>query len=285
MATTTEPLDDAQIRTLADKYRISLEVRSAAGTIGSRAGRETGASVEIQDFRDYVPGDDPRRIDWLAYGRTDRLVVRLFREEVSPFFDVLVDTSESMVIPDGRKAALSQELCSWLYHSAHNEGIAVRLFSAGEQVRRVEEPGHIRFDQPESALFAAPGRASASLRRASVRLLLSDFMDPADPASVLRPLASGCTSLVVVHLLGPWEADPDAQGPAVLHCTETDRRADIDLDAKAVGRYRRRLEALKDAIRDECFKCGGLYLQVVADRDLEQVLKEDFLEAGLLEAY
>jgi len=283
--TVAKALNEADLRELALRYRISPEVRSAAGIVGLKQGRESGASVEIQDYRDYVPGDDPRRIDWLAYGRTDRLVVRLFREEVSPFFDVLVDTSASMAVADGRKAALSAELCGWLYHSALASGLAVRLFAAGEQLSRVAGPAEIAFDQADSVLFTDPQRATADLRRSSVRLLLTDFMHEAAPADVLRPLSAGCRALVLVQLLGPWEADPSPEGPAVLRWTERGVECDLHLDARAVRNYRRRLEAQKAAIRDEVFRCGGQLVTVVADRQLEEVLRDDFLPAGLLEVY
>lgn len=283
MASSDNQLGEAAVRALAGRYRVNLDVRSAAGTIGVQAGRETGASVEIQDFRDYVPGDDPRRIDWLAYGRTGRLVVRLFREEVSPFFDVVVDTSSSMALEDGRKRALCAELCRWLYYSSRYEGIAVRLFSGGERLERVERPEDVVFDQAESVLFSTPQRAAAALRRSSVRLLLTDFMDPADPAGVLRAFSAGCSMLVLLHLLGPWEADPRPEGPVMLAGVETGRTADLDLDRKTIAAYRRLLEAMTAAVRDEMFKCGGLYVPVVADRDLESVLRDDLLPLGLVE--
>lgn len=290
MAPTTEPAVEgaraataARIQEMAHTYRINLDATSSAGTIGLKEGRETGSSVEIQDFRDYAPGDDPRRIDWLAYGRTDRLVVRLFREEVSPFFDVVVDTSASMGIADGRKRALCTELCQWLYHSAKIQAVPVRLFAAGPELTRLEGPEQIDFDESESILFTSPTRAGAALRRASVRLLLTDFMAPADPAVVLRTLSAGCGTLIVVHVLGPWESDPQLEGPAVLDAVETARRVDLNLDSRVVERYRAKLRALTGVVRDEMFKCGGVYIGLIADRTLEDVLRNDFLSAGLIE--
>ena len=292
MPSTTEPAaaeastaTAAQILELAHTYRINLDATSSAGTIGLKQGHETGSSVEIQDFRDYAPGDDPRRIDWLAYGRTDRLVVRLFREEVSPFFDVVVDTSASMGIDDGRKRALCTELYHWLYHSAKIQAVPVRVFAAGPQLERLEGPGQIAFGESESILFTSPARAAAALRRTSVRLLLTDFMAPTNPAEVLRTLSAGCGTLIVVHVLGPWESDPQLEGPAVLDAIETARRVDLNLDSHVVEKYRARLRALTGVVRGEMFKCGGVYINLIADRALEDVLKTDFLSAGLIETH
>jgi uncharacterized protein (DUF58 family) len=250
-----------------------------------REGRESGASVEIQDFRDYVPGDDPRHIDWMAYGRTDRLMIRLYREEVSPFVDLLVDGSASMTLEDGRKAAVCRELCAYLYYSSRGQGSAVRLFGAGEQLRRAEYPEELDWEAERSVLFSSPREAAAGLRRSAVRIVLSDFMDPADPAGVLRTLSEGCAYLLVLHLLGPWEAAPDASGPSVLERRETGRRIDVQLDARRVAAYRRRLEALVTAVRQETVRCHGLYLQLIADRPLEAILREEFLPLDLVTAH
>jgi uncharacterized protein (DUF58 family) len=277
------PVDAGEILRLANTYRIQPEVRSSVGIVGRRQGRETGASVEIQDFRDYVPGDDPRRIDWMAYGRTDRLVVRLFREEVSPFFDLIVDPTASMAVPDGRKHALCAELCRWAFHSAKAEGMPVRLFAAGPQMARFEDPEELRFDAAESVLFNAPNRAAGGLRRSSVRLLLTDFLSPAGPETVIRALSATCSTFIVVHVLGPWEADPSPEGPALLVGAEDGRTADLRLDSAAVEGYRRRLHALIAVVREELFRCGGLFVPVVADQSLETVLRDDFLPLGLVE--
>lgn len=276
-------LPQAQISRLAELYRLNLEVLSSAGTFGVREGRETGASVEIQDFREYVPGDDLRRIDWFSSARTDRLIVRLYREEVSPFFDLVVDTSASMSIRDGRKAALAHELCRWMWRSAGVGGLAVRLFAAGSELRRLDQPEELEFTQAESVLFAAPARAVAGFRRASVRVVLSDFMSAVAPASVVKALSAGAARLVTVHLLGPWEANPQPTGPCMLDAVEERRRADITLDRRTVEDYRRRLGALRTELREQTFRYGGVHVEVVADRDLEGALRSAFLPVGLVE--
>ena len=55
-----------------------------------------GSSLEFADFRNYVPGDDPRRIDWNIYGRIERLMMKLYEEEEELDVGVLIDCSASM---------------------------------------------------------------------------------------------------------------------------------------------------------------------------------------------
>ena len=63
---------------------------------GERISRRKGQSVEFADFRNYVPGDDLRLIDWNLYARLDQLFLKLFQEEEDLHVHVLVDASASM---------------------------------------------------------------------------------------------------------------------------------------------------------------------------------------------
>ncbi len=276
-------LTDTAIRELAEKYRFNPDAQSMTGPIGGREGVNTGSSVEVQDFRDYVPGDDPRMIDWMAYARTDRLVVRLYREEVSPFVDIIVDHSRSMGLEDGRKRALVAELSRWLFYAAQSADAAVRLYAAGSELYRVERPGDVDFVSDTSAIFTHPAQVGSRLGRAAVRVVLTDFMDSAPPAHVIRPLSRGCARLVLVRCLGPWENDPRPEGPAKLTDIEhEDRGIDINLDADTVEKYRRRLRRLTTAIEAEVVRGAGVFLDVTADKTLEQVLKTVFLPRGII---
>ena len=61
---------------------------------GERRSRRKGQSVEFADFRNYVPGDDIRFIDWNLYARLDRLFLKLFLEEEDLHFYAIIDASE-----------------------------------------------------------------------------------------------------------------------------------------------------------------------------------------------
>jgi uncharacterized protein (DUF58 family) len=277
-------LPEPEIRLLAELYRLDLTGSRAAGTVGALQGRETGASVEIQDFRDYVPGDDPRRIDWMSYARTGEMIVRLYREEVSPFFDIVVDTSASMALDDGRKGDLTHELVRWLYHSARGGGVTARVLAAGESLVRLQGPDELDLAEPRSVLFTTPRAAVAGLRRCSVRLLISDFMDETAPTHVVRALAAGCARLIVFHVLGPWEADPTPAGPVVLESVETHNRTDLSLTHSTVIDYLERLLAMRDELRQAMLQCGGTLAEIRADQNLETTLREDLMPLGLIDA-
>jgi uncharacterized protein (DUF58 family) len=81
-------------RRALDRYALASREMSAAS--GDRSARETGSSVEFQDFRPYQPGDELRAVDWRAYARSRRLVTRLYRAERTIDVHVVLDVSPSM---------------------------------------------------------------------------------------------------------------------------------------------------------------------------------------------
>lgn len=68
---------------------------------GERRSKRRGESVEFDDYRDYTPGDDLRRLDWNAFARFDRFFIKLFRAEEDLGLHVLIDCSASMLAGGG----------------------------------------------------------------------------------------------------------------------------------------------------------------------------------------
>ena len=64
-------LTDAFLARL-DALRLAMRGRAQGGAGGSRRSRQTGSSAEFSDYREYIPGDDIRRLDWNALARSWR---------------------------------------------------------------------------------------------------------------------------------------------------------------------------------------------------------------------
>src|SRR4051812_9725171 len=82
----------------AQRFALAMPRVGPANRTGIAMGARAGSSLEFRDHRGYEPGDDLRHVDWDAYARSDQLTVKLFREEVTPHLDVLVDGSKSMAL-------------------------------------------------------------------------------------------------------------------------------------------------------------------------------------------
>src|SRR2546425_3232028 len=106
-------IDWPAVQAVAAAFRLAMPRAPIGGRLGERLGSGTGSSLEFQDYRQYAPGDDLRHVDWAAYARSDVLTVRLYREEVAPRIDLVLDVSRSMAVTDQKLRAYS-ELCALL---------------------------------------------------------------------------------------------------------------------------------------------------------------------------
>jgi uncharacterized protein (DUF58 family) len=227
--------------------------------VGERLGRGTGSAIEFTEFRDYVPGDDLRHVDWRAYARTDALKVRLFRDEVAPHLDLVLDTSASMTVtPEKSKAAA--DLASALQMLGERSGARPRMLET----------------------TASDLRTSVPLRPRGLRAVVSDFLVEHDPVPALRALAAGSAHLYVVQVLDPWELHPDADGARTLVDAEDGARLDLHLSAVAVERYRRRLGLLTDSVARATRAAAGTYALVPA-ADLATMLRRSLSPQGVVE--
>lgn len=98
--TALDELVPPDLRDRLDRLDV-LSRRMLAGKLpGERRSKRRGQSVEFDDYRQYVPGDDLRHVDWNVFARFDRFVLKLFREEEDLAVDLLVDASGSMMAGD-----------------------------------------------------------------------------------------------------------------------------------------------------------------------------------------
>jgi hypothetical protein len=107
---TLEELAGPELLGRLDRLDI-LSRRIFAGKLpGERRSKKRGQSVEFDDYRPYVPGDDLRHIDWNVFARLDRLFIKLFREEEDLALHLVIDGSASMDAGDPPKIAFALQL-------------------------------------------------------------------------------------------------------------------------------------------------------------------------------
>ncbi|MFG0293595.1 MAG: DUF58 domain-containing protein [Phycisphaerales bacterium JB050] len=211
---------------------------------GERRSKKRGQSVEFDDFRQYVRGDDPRFIDWNVYARMDRLVLKLFLEEEDMALHIAVDASGSMRAGQGEQCKLvyAARLAMALGYvglvKQNRVGITVfgRTTEAGgltrlpdirgrHQVRRMSQfvVDHMypesRVDtgaalqEDEKAGFNAALTSIARQRIGKgVMVVISDFLIPGGYEQGLKSLAAaGGYDTYCLQLLTPEEIDPSKQ--------------------------------------------------------------------------
>ncbi|MGK0289953.1 MAG: hypothetical protein ACI86H_001408 [bacterium] len=266
------------------KFILNHNIHNIQGNYGSHLGRGMGNSIEFHDFRDYVPGDDIRHIDWSAYGRSDRLVMKLYREEISPLVEIILDTSHSMSIDDGRKGELALELTHFFRESCRVEGGAQRVYLAGNEFRRLDGDSteQIQFQSNHSLVLEKPRECLNQLKAGGLRIIISDFMTKNSPEHVIRQLSEKTAQLVVIQVLGPWESNPTEGSFYTLEDSENSEQNHVQVTPETKKSYLKRLHLLQEGIRSACIQSGAIFIEIVAKDHLSKCLSEHFAPLGLV---
>ena len=274
-------LDAAELA--GQKFYLNVSSRFAGMQGGNRFGRNTGNSLEFLDHREYQPGDDIRHIDWNAMARSDRLTVKLYREEVAPHLDLLLDISASMALEKSRKAEGLFALAALLRVAAVNAGYTVSCWLAGDRCRRVEPAALPVCEWPgaECDYSGNVGQTFVSfpptLRTSGVRVLVSDLFWEQEPQAVLRQLSENAALLVVIQLLAGRDIDPGLAGNVRLVDSETGEAAELVAEEALLREYRSNFTRHQEDWKKSCTRAGAVFCQCVAENFLH-----DFVPAELL---
>ncbi len=223
---------------------------------GERRKQRKGQSVEFADFRNYVPGDDLRFIDWNTYARLDRLFLKMFFEEEDLHFYVLLDASPSMDFGSPSKLQYAKQLAAALAFLGLIRSDRVRIETLDQPSR---SPGpvwrgrasmwrmleHLGGIQPTGSSELAQGIKNFGIRNPGkgILVLISDLMDKQGYAAAFRYLVAQQMDVYVIQVLSAEELRPDLQGDLKLVDCEDADVAEITASAPLLRRYRQKLDA------------------------------------------
>ncbi len=262
---------------------------------GERRSRRKGQSVEFADFRNYVPGDDVRFIDWNTYARLDRLFLKLFLEEEDLHFYALIDASASMDFGDPTKLHFAKQLAAALGFIGLARGDRVKIETLGQPSTRPAPVLRGRrslwpmldylemIESPEAASLA-DGCKSFCLRNTGkgIVLLISDLMDKTGYEAALRYLLAQEMDVYVIHVLSAEEMEPELQGDLELIDCEDGDKAEITVSAPLMKRYKRTLAAFIGSAREFCTRRGILYVLARNDVGVDALVTGYLRERGLV---
>ena len=213
-------------------------------------GRGAGQSTDFLDHRNYVPGDDIRRIDWNAVARTDQLLIKRFREEIRPSITLLIDDSKSMTaFPD--KAQRLFDGVAWLTGSF--EHLEVRSTLLALELGKLDSAQCVSGDwsaNGTSALQDMMIRRVGELGRGTHLILLSDLLSPHEPQKIIRLLRERVQHCTVIQILSErdWSFE---QGDVVqMQDSETGEVIELSIDAKSIEEYKRRVMQIQTDWQD-----------------------------------
>lgn len=262
---------------------------------GERRSRRKGQSVEFADFRNYVPGDDLRFIDWNLYARLDRLFLKLFLEEEDLHFYALADVSTSMEFGTPSKLHFAKQLAASLGFIGLCRADRVKVEPLGASRTA---PGPIlrgrrnlwrMLDYLENVELnvntpLAEGVKEFCLRNSGqgILVLISDLMDKSGYETALRFLLTQQLDVYVVHVLSPEELDPEVRGDLKLVDCEDADIAEITVSRPLLNRYKQTLASFVTGVREFCTRRGMTYIMASSETPIEQMVTNYLRQRGLV---
>jgi uncharacterized protein (DUF58 family) len=245
-------IDTSFLRQL-DRFDIMLKKRVISNYSGSRQSRNFGSGLVFFDYKDYVPGDDFRSVDWRVFARTDEFYVRRYEEERNMHIHVVIDASASMNFGKKTKkfeyaSMIGVGFCYMALRnnerfeiSTFSEDLDIfrakkgmnKLVSVVDTLNKVTPKGHSNFRQSLE-------KYKAAIQSKSVVVILSDFLF--DPEELKRTLYRFKKSdVLVVQVLDSSEREISLEGDMILNDSETNDSLRTFISNRVIENYSERL--------------------------------------------
>jgi uncharacterized protein (DUF58 family) len=240
--------------------------------------RRAGRGIEFFELRGYAAGDAPRDIDWRASARSQRTVVRAYRDEGIPTAWLCVDRSASMSTSGGAKWRLTAQVAGALAYLLVCAGNRVGLLVFSDVTRVVAPPGHGRSAYARllarlAGVTVSGGGEGSRLdgcarfaTRGALIMVLSDFLDPDFLRSGLAALLHRGANVQALQVISHSDAELPTGDDALLRDIESGERRYLRLPAAAAEYAPARLRELTDRLAAYC-RGHGVVLTRYAPHD------------------
>ena len=268
---------------------------------GNRRSARYGSSMDFADYRDYMPGDDPRRVDWNLWARTDKLYLRLFADERRQHHRIYIDCSASMAWGRPEKHFVALQTAAALGYLAVSGMDRVSWYALREnRSERIGEAvsGREKWAVELDKLAAVSCGGDTKLAEAvmscpdpgredGISFILSDFLTDGDWKSAADWLLDRGREVCLIRILSPDEAEPSLWGKLRLTDAEAFGEDDARNFRMDIGRERRQAYAAALAwLNEEIGRfCAARRIRVftaTCDRPLSRILFEGAVRSEMV---
>ncbi len=274
-----------------------LQVASKRAFAGqNRADRLTprrGSGLEFADHRPYAAGDDFRHIDWKAYKRLNRLLLRLFDEERDLPIYLMIDASRSMAEPAKFDTARQVAAALCYIGLVHLDRLTLlpfgnglgrestpgrgkgRIFRVFEMLEQLEATGPTDLRESFKAFVSRP-------RQRGLTVVISDFLDPGGFEAGLKILRMQGHDVLVVHVASVRDRDPGAFGDARFIDVETGDLREFEVTPALAAAYVKAWDAHAADLKQYCGKYDIGYVRADVERPFDEIILRTFREGRFL---
>jgi uncharacterized protein (DUF58 family) len=293
MATgSSKPLDYID-RAAVSKFsseKISSPFPMEGNVSGHHRSNHMGSSVEFAEYREYSPGEDPRRVDWRVLARTDRLFVKDFEAETNLRCQFGLDCSRSMQFGNEiSKFHYAKKLIATLSYLFLCQGDAIGINHLGTKIKidleAKRSPSHLNsvlkvlkdsVAKGKQSLVSGMHQMSENTKMRSMLVFVSDFLE--DPVEIIRAVHH-CRErkheVVLFQILDRHEIDFPFEGPTRF--VDLEGGSSVLTDPESVRtEYLQQLENHMNYLRSGCRETNSHFYRLTTNASLTESL-EPFL--------
>lgn len=286
--------DDDFQRKLDYLAMVSKRVFSGAMRAERRT-KKTGSGVEFADHRDYAPGDDIRSVDWSAYSRFQRLLIRLYEEEEDLSIYFILDTSSSMGFGDGEKLRHAKRICAALAYVGLANLDRVTIVSATDELsgRMPETRGKARIFRIFRFLSALRPEGHTDLedslktfaaqhKRRGLAVLITDLYDAKGFEKGINVLRYNKFEPFVLHVTDPKDRTPELRGDVRVYDCESGEEREVTVTPRILERYAQAYDGYIEQVKRFCTKKQVAYYEANVDVPFDELILRVFRRGGFL---
>jgi uncharacterized protein (DUF58 family) len=260
-----------------------------------RRSRKRGSGLEFADYRSYVAGDDFRHLDWKAYLRLNKLILRLFEEEEDLPIYIFVDSSQSMNYGNPLKLDYARRVAAALCYVGLANLDRVNIVSyAGDVISELPSQrgkGQIfkvfRFmtdiaPAGETNTKAAFMSWCAASHRRGLAVVISDFFDQNGFETGLDVLRHFRHDVFAIHIASQDEVEPQLKGDLLIVDSEDQLSRDVTVTPALLAAYRAEFTRHCEAVENYCNRHEVGYVRTITNFPFEDLVLKIFRQGRFL---
>jgi hypothetical protein len=245
---------------------------------------DMGAGLEFADYRQYVAGDDIRRLDWHQYQKHNKLVVRQYEQHEVASFNLLMDLSDSVVCCGPQKILSVKKICAAYGFVILKHGYKLALWPAANtlSLRRFSSPSQwLNFVEHIDKISAGGkleitdviGKFGQRAGIAQDIIVVSDLICSKGYGHVKNILSRDRHKFIFVHLYSQAEINPSFTGDLILADSELGTDQLTNVNQQNIEKYKQNYTQYYDDLRKFAAGSDCLYCDVSAELDLAEQIK------------
>lgn len=260
-----------------------------------------GQTVEFADYREYMLGDDIRRIDWNLYSRFEKYFIKLFTDERQMHVQIYLDCSGSMGKVNPKKGAYAVGVAAALgYLAIHNmdkvsyhlikgnvaENPFGTLVGKNAFFRAMNSLDQIEFADEADISTAVLGNPNTGTGD-GLTVIISDFFSDSDWKKAVDYLLYKKKQILLVQVFSPDELDPSYTDRVNLIDSESTDMADpknmkLRINKSMQIAFKEAVAAFYADIRDFCKRRDAGFIALDCEKPIEKELFSELLKRGIV---